>query len=333
MTWAATPDNTITWEIWVPPASHASFFDRRDPSQYFFTDPYDFCVQRPEDVIFTNTFSPFTNLSYYKGGGSRDGEERFKSYFAINANKRLGFGFYIDYLYGRGLYQDQSTAFFNGGLFSSYRGDKYDMHFIFNNDNLKMAENGGITDDRYITNPLDMAEGKKEYSANEIPTRLSQIWNHNTSYHAFLTHRYNLGFYKEKQDSVDTDSVKITQVFVPVTSFIHTLQVDLNNRKYISYDDAQNQKYFEHNYLGTDSIDKTKRTSIKNTIGIALQEGFNKWAKAGLTAFLSYEYRNFALTDTTNIPGQRIINNYKESSLSIGGELSKNKENYYITIF
>ena len=78
------------------------FFDRRDPSQYFFTDPYDFCVQRPEDVIFTNTLSPFTNLTYYKGGGSRDGEERFKSYFAINANKRLGFGFYIDYLYGRG---------------------------------------------------------------------------------------------------------------------------------------------------------------------------------------------------------------------------------------
>ena len=49
---------------------------------------------------------------------------------------------------------------------------------------------------------------------------------------------------------------------------------------------------------------------------------------------LSYEYRNFALTDTTNIPGQRIINNYKESSLSIGGELSKKtRKNYYITIF
>lgn len=25
MTWAAIPDNTITWEIWAPPASHASF--------------------------------------------------------------------------------------------------------------------------------------------------------------------------------------------------------------------------------------------------------------------------------------------------------------------
>ena len=29
---------------------------------------------------------------------------------------------------------------------------------------------GTLCGDRYITNPLDMAEGKKEYSANEIPT-------------------------------------------------------------------------------------------------------------------------------------------------------------------
>ena len=299
------------------------FFDRRDASQFFFTDPYDLTVLRPEDIIFTNTLSPFTNLSYYKTFDSRNGEERFKSYFAINANKRFGVGFYIDYLYGRGLYASQSTAFFNGGLFASYRGDKYNMHFIFNNDNLKMAENGGIADDRYITNPLDMAEGKKEYKSYDIPTNLNKVWNHNTSYHVFMTQRYNLGFHKEKTDSVTKDSVRIIQEFVPVTSFIHTLQVDLNGRKYISYDDEQNQKYFEHNCLGTDSIDKPRRSSIKNTIGISLHEGFNKWAKAGLTAFMSYEYRNFTLTDTTDVPKERRLGHYKESVLSIGGELSK----------
>ena len=53
------------------PASHASFLTVGS-QPILFTDPYDFCVQRPEDVIFTNTFSPFTNLSYYKGGGSRE---------------------------------------------------------------------------------------------------------------------------------------------------------------------------------------------------------------------------------------------------------------------
>ena len=306
------------------------FFDRKEESQFFFTDPYDQSVLRPEDVTFTNTFSPYTNLTYYKSFHNRNSEERFKSYFAVNANKKLGFGFYIDYLYGRGMYNNQSTAFFNGGLFASYRGDKYDMHFIFNNDNLKMRENGGITDDRYITDPLDMAEGKKQYESTGIPTVLNKVWNHNTSYHAFLTHRYNLGFYKEKVDSLTNnkkpevnDSIESTREFVPVTSFIHTLELDFNGRKYITQDDAQNRQYFEHTYFGNDSIDQNRLTSVRNTFGISLREGFNKWAKAGLTAFLTHEYRDFTLPDSTDVPNQRIIKHYKENVVYVGGELLK----------
>ena len=302
------------------------FFDRKEESQFFFTDPYDQSVLRPEDVTFTNTFSPYTNLTYYKSFNNRNSEERFKSYFAINANKRLGFGFYIDYLYGRGMYNNQSTAFFNGGLFACYRGDKYDMHFIFNNDNLKMRENGGITDDRYITDPLGMAEGKKQYESTDIPTVLNKVWNHNTSYHTFLTHRYNLGFYKEKTDSLakeDNDSIGTVREFVPVTSFIHTLELDFNGRKYITQDDAQNRQYFEHTYFGNDSIDLNRRTSVRNTFGISLREGFNKWAQAGLTAFLTHEYRDFTLPDTTDVPDQRVIKHYKENIVYVGGELLK----------
>ena len=306
------------------------FFDRKEESQFFFTDPYDQSVLRPEDVTFTNTFSPYTNLTYYKSFQNRNSEERFKSYFAINANKRLGFGFYIDYLYGRGMYNNQSTAFFNGGLFASYRGDKYDMHFIFNNDNLKMRENGGIADDRYITDPLGMAEGKKQYQSTDIPTVLNKVWNHNTSYHTFLTHRYNLGFYREKVDSLTNDklsaandSIETIREFVPVTSFIHTLELDFNGRKYITQDDAQNRQYFEHTYFGNDSIDQNRRTSVRNTFGISLREGFNKWAKAGLTAFLTHEYRDFTLPDTTDVPDQRVIKHYKENVIYVGGELLK----------
>ena len=306
------------------------FFDRKEESQFFFTDPYDQSVLRPEDVTFTNTFSPYTNLTYYKSFHNRNSEERFKSYFAVNANKKLGFGFYIDYLYGRGMYNNQSTAFFNGGLLASYRGDKYEQHFIYNNDNQKMRENGGITDDRYITDPLDMAEGKKQYESTDIPTVLNKVWNHNTSYHAFLTHRYNLGFYKEKVDSLTNnkkpevnDSIESTREFVPVTSFIHTLELDFNGRKYITQDDAQNRQYFEHIYFGNDSIDQNRRTSVRNTFGISLREGFNKWAKAGLTAFLTHEYRDFTLPDSTDVPNQRIIKHYKENVVYVGGELLK----------
>lgn len=311
---------TYLGNLGSPRISHI-FFERKDPEQFFFLDPYDFTVIEPEDVVYTNTKSPFTNLTYYKQGGSSDGEERFKAYFAVNANKRLGFGFNIDYVYGRGKYMNQSTALFNGDLFAYYLGDKYNMHFSFINDNLKVAENGGIVDDRYVTRPLDMAEGGKIYANDEIPTNLSQVWNHNTGYHAFLTHRYNVGFYRENPDAKDTVN---TEVFVPVTSFLHTLKVDINRRQYISYDETQNQQYFQNNYLTDVQRDKTEQLAVKNTFGISLREGFNKWAKAGLTAFMSHEYRRFTMTDTiARTPGQRIPTDYVENTISVGGQLIK----------
>ncbi len=311
---------TYLGNLGAPRISHV-FFERKETSQFFFTDPYDFTVRKPEDIIYTNTKSPFTNLTYYKQGNGRYGEERFKAHFAVNANKRLGFGFDIDYTYGRGKYSNQSTALFNGNLFAYYQGDNYDMHFSFINENLKVAENGGLTDDRYITNPLEMAGGRRTYNTYDMPVNLSDIWNNNTGYHAFLTHRYNLGFYRDVTEESDT----ITKtVFVPVTSFIHTLNLDINRRKYVSYDTQQNQEYFEHNYLGNDSTDITKHFSIKNTVGISLREGFNEWAKAGLTAFMSFEHRRFTLTDTLDgTAGRRIPTDHKENILSVGGQLIK----------
>ena len=313
---------TYLGNLGAPHISHV-FFERKETSQFFFTDPYDFTVKRPEDIVYTNTKSPFTNLTYYKQGDGRYGEERFKAYFAVNVNKRLGFGFDIDYTYGRGKYTSQSTALFNGNLFAYYRGDNYDMHFSFINENLKVAENGGIADDRYITHPLEMAEGRKTYATYDIPINLNDIWNKNTGYHAFLTHRYNLGFYRDITQENDTVS---RSEFVPVTSFIHTVKLDMNRRKYISYDKNQNQTYFQNNFLGNDSTDVTKHLSIKNTVGVSLREGFNKWAKAGLTAFMSFEHRRFTLTDTLDgTAGRRIPTDHKENILSVGGQLIKEK--------
>ena len=304
-----------------PRISHV-FFERKETTQEFFTDPYSFSYNTLGTVTYTNTKSPFTNLTYYKLGSGRRAEEQFKAYFAVNVNKRLGFGFDIDYIYGRGQYLNQSTAQFNGNLFTYYHGDKYEMHFNFINNNYKVTENGGISDDRYLTHPLEMADGKRVYKSYEIKTNLQDIWNKNTGYHAFLSHRYNLGFYKDESSENDTI---VKEVFVPVTSFIHTVKVDMNTRRYISQNDKQNREYFQNNYLGNDSTDMTKYMSVKNTVGISLREGFNKWAKAGLTAFVSFEHRRFSMTDSINgTPGQFMRDN-KENTLSVGGQLIKSQ--------
>lgn len=299
------------------PRQSRVFFHQKESSQYFFTDPLSAFVRSPGEVMFTNTKSPFTNLTYHKAGSKRDGEDRFRSYFSVNVNKRLGLGFSFDYLYGRGQYNNQATSFFNGSLFGTYVGKHYELHSVFSYDKLKMGENDGIVDDRYITNPLDMMGGRKSYRPSDIPTNLSATWSRSSGFTYFLTHRYNLGFEREPSEEQPDK-----REFVPVTSLIHTLHIDKYERRFISYENPDN--YYAHNYFRRDSADDvTSHLRVKNTIGISLREGFSRWARAGLTGFVSHEYRTFTLPDTLASYADRWQKRYREHNLTVGGELSK----------
>jgi hypothetical protein len=43
------------------------------------------------------------------------------------------------------------------------------------------------------------------------------------------------------------------------------------------------------------TADSTVAFSIKNVFGVSLLEGFNKYAKAGLTAYISHQYNRYSL--------------------------------------
>ena len=170
------------------------FIDRPAISRFFFVDSYDYVRKEPQDFHFLNTLSPYTNISYDNCGNKQDGEDHIDAKFAVNANKRLGFGFDLDYHYGRGYYQNQNVSHFRAALFSSYCGDRYQMHLLATSYQHKANENGGITNDNYVTHPEMYTT---QYSENEIPTVLSSNWNRDKSQHLFLTHRYNIGFYRK----------------------------------------------------------------------------------------------------------------------------------------
>ena len=337
------------------------FMDRPVMPDKFFMQPYDFFYTDVNEFLFANTKSPITNLSYHTTNSSQNGEDRVRAYFATNINKISGIGFKLDYSYGRGFYNNQATSLFNGALYGYYLGDRYNMHAWINANHFKQTENGGIDDDTYITNPESF---NKSISSTDIPTILSENWNQNDDQVYFLTHRYNVGFYKytEEGDSllqtvphdstllkslrdsalialIKTDTLKRKLVadslredyiikldppakFTPVTSFIHTLNIRHGKHGYYSYDLPEN--YYTNMYYG--EVGSTKdlfdEFSVKNTLGIALREGFNKWAKAGLTAFASHELRTFempgGMKDTA-----LTYNRFVEHNVSVGGELSK----------
>lgn len=118
------------------------------------------------------------------------------------------------------------------------------------------------------------------------------------------------------------DSLFYKSEYVPVTSFIHTVKFDNYRRIYEAYQtpaDYYLQEYYDAGRLTGDSIyDQTKHWHMKNTFAIAMHEGFNKWAKAGLKAFASYDLRHYELP--TKEGG---FEKYNEHVLSVGGQLSK----------
>ena len=173
------------------PRTNRIFIDRPAAEQFIFTQPYDYFVKPVSSFLFTNTLSPITNLTYNECGDRTNGEDHIKALFGVNAGKKLGVGFNFDYIYGRGYYQEQSTAHFNYSMYASYIGEKYNAHFLFSTNHQKVTENGGITDDRYITHPEIFND---EFNENEIPTVLQKNWNRNDNLHVFYSHRYNIGF-------------------------------------------------------------------------------------------------------------------------------------------
>ena len=170
------------------------FINRSQTDEFFFTQPYDYMTKQPDEFLFINTLSPYTNISYDNCGNKQHGEDHIDAKFAVNANKRLGFGFDLDYYYGVGYYQAQHNSHFRATIFGSYRGDRYQMHLMASLYHRKQTENGGILNDNLITHPeLETVQ----FTEEEIPTVLASNWNRNDSKHLFFSHRYNIGFYRK----------------------------------------------------------------------------------------------------------------------------------------
>ena len=395
------------------PRINRIFIDRDETEQFIFTQPYDYFITPVSKFHFTNTLSPITNISYNTCGNRTNGEDHFKALFGVNAGKRIGVGFKFDYIYGRGYFQNQSTSHFNYSMYGSYLGERYNAHLLLSFNHEKVAENGGITDDQYITHPETFEDN---FRNDEIPTVLAQNWNRNDNQHIFFSHRYSLGFNRKvkmtpeeieakkfaiksqkenearkaredarkkadkegrdfdedefnerktfsgrpddaviagdepaateqtgggriavdkaaadsliaasnaQEEKAQADTAWLKDEYVPVTSFIHTLKFDNYSRIYQAYQTPEN--YYaetfpvaEQRFMGDSIYDKTTHYSLKNTFAIALLEGFNKWAKAGLRAFVTSDLRHFTLPDS--VKGE---SSYNEHNVSVGAQLIK----------
>lgn len=321
------------------PAQSKIFFERDETGVYPFLDAFSYYYKKPEDVVFLNTKIPYTNIMYQSGGGRTNKEERLKTELSLNVGKKFNIGMNIDYIYSRGFYGYLSNKQVTYDLYSSYISDKYQMHVYFANNYYNNSENGGIEDERYITDPNnpELDELGANGGSKEIPVNVTHLWNKLKGKQLFISNKYNIGYDREYDDYTS---------FIPVASFILTTHYTDQKRQIASKDETSLQggmtqtdlfyyKTYE-NYAGAENSylvrnlpihDEMAYWSFKNTFAISLNEGFRDWVKFGLTAFVEQDFRKFSYPhDEIRMP--MIVSEESQNSTVIGGILNKQKGRY-----
>ncbi len=310
------------------PSFSKIFFENEYERTFFFWNILDPYYKNPGKQLFYNTKIPYSNLYYQTGGSQNTKEERLKGEITSNFGKNFNLGFNIDYIYSRGSYQYLSNKSLNYNLFASYIKDRYEMHAWGGNYSFLNSENGGMSNDLFITNPDSKDLPNTTYTSSDLPVRMSLTWNRVRGRQVFFTNRYHIGNYnKEKKHINDKDTVVNT--FVPIASFIFTSQYTHQYRRFNSYDSAFVDNttmttrvldtLYTEKYYDRPVNDLTTLTEWKNTFGLSMREGFRDWVKFGLTAYIQQTNRRFSLPDST----LNKFNKYFQNSVAVGGVLSK----------
>lgn len=310
------------------------YFDRLPVSDFFFRDAVERWLPSFRKQKFYNVYIPMTLLSYNGGGDRYDSQERVAATFAGNVNRRIGIGGDIDFLYSRGSYEHQAAKNFAFGLSGYYLGDRYEAQAFYNHYNAAIQQNGGITDDLYITDPAELQGGVSKINPKSIPVNLKNALNRIRGDELYFNHAYKLGFHRTEQ----VNDTLTRKVFVPVTKFIHTLDYQSGTHVFRDRNAQEVQDFWENAYFNADRTDdNTHYWQLSNTIGVAMIEGFHRWVKFGLSAYATYEYRHFRQAsdypraeagpdmELTPLPTDYIPSRGHQSLLWVGGQLTKQR--------
>lgn len=272
------------------------FSERPAMSDFFFRDGLRPWLPSHDKVRFYNTRIPMTLLSFNTSGGRENSQDRLQGTFSGNINPKAQVGAMVDYLYSKGSYANQALKSLSWGLSGSYIGDRYEMQAYYYHFNSLNKENGGITDMLYITDPAELQGGVTKIDPKSIPTNLSNAHTRVKGEELYINHRYKIGYWQEDE----IDDTTTVRTYIPVSSFIYTLRYNSNKHSFIDLNAAETAKYFEHTYLNpSETRDNTTNWAITNTFGVSLLEGFHKYAKFGLAAYITHQARRYNQTPDT----------------------------------
>ncbi len=281
-------------------------------------------LPQPDKLYFYDTKTPYVNLTYHFGGPKRYSEEYISAMYTQNINKATNVGIQYQLSSSIGQYQYQKAENQNFKFWSSYNGERYNMHMAFIYALINNQENGGINlDDDNVDWPQE--------DPRDIPVYFGDDTKHKiTNYQFFYNHSLSVGNINVRQnDSTTTE--------LPVSTLYHTFKFDHGSREYKIEDLSSyyitDTPFYPNIYRDSlQTRDSTTYNNLSNTFQIKFNEEANSLLKFGLRAFITNDVTHYKFPGQTNwkydSKGKGIpVYQTRDTTLvntSIGGQIFKN---------
>jgi len=255
------------------------FKDRVRDESFIFFNPFEAYMNKPDEVMFFNTTTPFTSFFYETAGPKDRSENYLRILHSQNINPYWNVGINFNLISSEGQYQNQKTRLYDFNLFSSYEKGRYGAHFVLSQNRIENNENGGVIEDRLIRDTVIEAEN--------VQVKLSNTKNKLSNVNLSANQFYNLG--AAKFNSVDGDTTEIYPIKI-----VHDFNYESNSREF--KEGAVNTDFFSNTYLSNEkSADETKLRMISNGFHFVFNENQNKKLSFGARLGLLNEFSTYNL--------------------------------------
>lgn len=231
---------------WGTTAKNLVFTSNTRPGLTLGFNGWDMYKYTLDSLPFIHTTRPYTSFSFMVGSKQLQWVELMHTQ---NINPRWNFAFKIANNTSNGFFNLQRTSGFNGFFSTNYKSQNERLRtkfgIIFNN--FKQDENGGITNDSFLTNPLydNRLNVPVSLENQGLSATRSDVYNRQRDNLFFLENSYAWG----KRDSLyNNDSTQVSYRFTPRFSIRHTISLAQTRHQFMDGSPDSLRYLFAGNY-------------------------------------------------------------------------------------
>ena len=306
------------------PALSNLFFERVESNNFFGISPYLLYMSTSRNTHYINTHKPFTDLTYTNGGAKNVKEESLDAFHSQNINKYFNAGIHYNLISSKGQYAYQQVRKNSFTFFTSYTGKPYSVHSNLNINRIHIDENGGIKEDRFITDTVFQftKDIPTNFGGTGEPKYSPDVYSSIKNLEVLIVQKLDFGMLKMRKDTTSQNNTRL-RYYSPALSYVFNY-----NRNVKIYNDAYPDSGFYHNSFINSNV--TKDSLFYHIFSNALRLEFSKkdgentrWnALVGLSNdYLVYSYNTPGNKNSLSLPGDSTgIFNYIKSDTTAKGD-------------